>query len=94
VFLNLVKIVYSPPSSRCPRSYTRGAVSLLKKAGCDHAKAVIQPDFPVSATDIKEPSAETTALSGKFYFEVWMNGVREVAGEAIRRNEEEAHLAL
>jgi hypothetical protein len=47
---------------------------VLEKAGCEHAKAVIQPDFSVSATNIKEPSAEATALSGKFYSEVWMNG--------------------
>jgi hypothetical protein len=52
----------------------RGAVSLFEKAGCEHAKAVIQLEFLVSANDIKEPSAEATALGGKFYFEVWMNG--------------------
>ena len=61
-------------------------MSLLEKAGCDHAKAVIQPDFSVSANDIKEPSAEATALSEKFYFEVWMNGGREITDEAIREN--------
>ena len=36
----------------------RGAVSLLEKAGCEHAKVVMQPDFSVSANDIKEPSAD------------------------------------
>jgi hypothetical protein len=71
----------------------RGVVSLLEKAGCEHAKAIIQPDFSVSATDIKEPSVEATALSGKFYSKVWMNGSRQIANEAIRRNEEESHLA-
>jgi hypothetical protein len=40
----------------------RGAVSLLEKTGCDHANVVIQPDFTVSATDIKEPLAEVVAL--------------------------------
>jgi hypothetical protein len=60
-----------------------GAVSLLEKGGCDHAKAVIQPDFSVSATDIKEPSAEATALSGKFYYKVWMNGGREMAAKPL-----------
>jgi hypothetical protein len=71
----------------------REAISLLEKASCDHAKAIIHPYFSVSATDIKEPSVEATALSGKFYSEVWMNGDREMADEAIRRNEEESHLA-
>ena len=71
---------------------SRGCIT-SKKARCDHAKAVIQPDFSVSASDIKEPAAEAITLSGKFYSEVWMNGGREMADEAIRRNEEEAHLA-
>jgi hypothetical protein len=68
-------------------------MSLLEKASCEHAKAVIQPKFSVSANDIKEPSAEATVLSGKFYSEVWMNGDREIANEAIRQSEKESHLA-
>jgi hypothetical protein len=48
-------------------------VSLLEKDGCDHANAVIQLEFSVSANDIKEPSAKAIALGGKFYSEVWMN---------------------
>jgi broad specificity phosphatase PhoE len=43
--------------------------------------------------DIKEPSAKATVLGGKFYSEVWRNGGREIAGETIRLNEEEAHRA-
>jgi hypothetical protein len=72
----------------------RGAVSLLEKTGCEHAKAVIRPEFPVSASDVKDPSAEAIALSGKFYFEVWSNGGREIADEAIRQNEKESHTTL
>jgi hypothetical protein len=68
-------------------------VSLLKKAGCEHAKAVIQPEFLVSANAIKEPLAEATALGGKFYSKVWMNGGREIADEAIKQSKEESHLA-
>jgi hypothetical protein len=48
----------------------RGAVSLLKKASCEHVKVVIQSEFTVSADDIKEPAVEAIALSGKFYSEV------------------------
>jgi hypothetical protein len=62
----------------------RGVVSQLEKTGCEHAKAVIQLEFSVSASDIKEPSVEATTLGGKFYSEVWMNGGREIANEAIR----------
>jgi hypothetical protein len=54
----------------CAFASARGVVSLPEKAGCEHAKAIIQPDFSVSASDIKNPSAEATALSRKFYSEV------------------------
>ena len=57
-------------------------MSLLEKADYEHAKIVIQPEFLVSANGIKEPSAEATTLSGKFYSEVWMNGRREIANKA------------
>jgi hypothetical protein len=66
---------------------------ILEKAGCEHTKAVIQPDFSILANDMKEPSAEVAALGRKFYSEVWMSGGREIADEPIRQNEEESHLA-
>jgi hypothetical protein len=60
-------------------------VSLLEKVGCDHAKAIIQPELSVSVNDIKNPSDEAAALSGKFYSEVWLRGGREIADEAIKK---------
>ena len=68
-------------------------MSILEKASCEHAKAVIQPEFSVLVNEIKEPSAEATALGGKFYSGVWMNSGREIADEANRQNEEETHRA-
>jgi hypothetical protein len=71
----------------------RGVVSLLEKAACDHAKAIIQPEFPISANDIREPSTKATSLGERFYSEVWMNTKREIEDKAIRQIEEESHLA-
>ena len=65
----------------------RGAMSILEKIGCDHAKVVTQPDFAISANDVRNPSAEATTLGGKFYSEVWLKGGREIADETIKRNE-------
>jgi hypothetical protein len=48
----------------------------------------------VSASDIKDPSVEAIALSGKFYSEVWLEGGREIADNTIRQNEKESHTAL
>jgi hypothetical protein len=72
----------------------RGAVSVLEKVGCEHAKAVAQPGFSLSANDIKNPLVKAIALSGKFYSELWLKGGREIADEAIREKEKESHDAL
>jgi hypothetical protein len=58
----------------------------LEKAGCEHDKDIVQPEFAFSADDIKNPSAEASALGGRFYSEVWMKGAREIVDEAIRKN--------
>jgi hypothetical protein len=71
-----------------------GATSILERVGCDHVKAVVQPDFAFSTDDIRNPSAKATTLGGKFYSEVWLKGGREIVDEAIKRNEKEPHDAL
>jgi hypothetical protein len=69
-------------------------VSISEKAGCDHAKAIVRPDFALSAHTVRNPSAEATSMGGKFYFDVWLKGGQEMADEAIRKNEKESHDAL
>jgi hypothetical protein len=66
----------------------------MKKDGCDHAKAVAQPEFAFSADDIKNPSTEATTLGGKFYSDVWLKVGREITDEAIRKNKKESHDTL
>jgi hypothetical protein len=68
-----------------------GATSVLEKASCEHVKAVVQPQFIFSVDDFKKPSAEASALGGKFYSEVWMKGGRDIADEAIKKTEKESH---
>jgi hypothetical protein len=69
-------------------------VSVLEKVDCEHAKVVVQLGFSLSANDIRNSSAEATTLGGKFYSEVWLKGGREIAKEAIRKNEKESHDTL
>jgi hypothetical protein len=69
----------------CAFADARGAVLILEKVGCKHAKAVVQPGFSLSVNDIRNPSAEAASLSGKFYSEVWLKGGREIVDEAIRK---------
>jgi hypothetical protein len=75
----------------CAFAGAREAVSILEKVGCDHAMAIVQPKFVISADDIKNPSTEASSLSSKFYSEVWIKGGHEIADEAIRKNEKESH---
>jgi hypothetical protein len=44
-----------------------------------------------SADYTKDPSTEASLLGGRFYSDVWMKGGREMAGEAIKKNERESH---
>jgi hypothetical protein len=37
--------ILSDKGDFCAFAGTRGAMSLLEKVGCEHAKVVIQPDF-------------------------------------------------
>jgi hypothetical protein len=62
--------ILSDSGDFCAFAGARGAVSILEKAGCDHAKVVAQPDFVFSANDVRNPSAKATTLGGKFYSEV------------------------
>jgi hypothetical protein len=41
----------------------------------------------------KDPSAEATLMGGKFYSNIWMKGGRELADEAIKKNEKETYEA-
>jgi hypothetical protein len=85
--------VLSDKGDFCAFAGARGAISILEKVGCDHAKVVAQPDFVFSADDIRNPSTKATTLGGKFYSEVWLKGGREIADKAIKRNEKESHYA-
>jgi hypothetical protein len=75
----------------CAFSGTRGVMTILEKAGCEHVKTVAQPESIFLVDDTKDPSAEASLLGGRFYSDVWMKGGREMADEAIRKNEKESH---
>jgi hypothetical protein len=69
----------------------RGISAILEKAGCDHIKAIAQTEAAFSVDDTKDPSAEATLMSGKFYNDVWVNGGREMAHEIIKKSEKDTH---
>jgi hypothetical protein len=69
----------------CAFAGVRGAVSILEKVGCDHAKAIAQPDFAFLADDVRNPSAEATTLGGKFYSEVWLKGDEKLLMKPLKR---------
>jgi hypothetical protein len=72
-------------------SGARGIAAILEKAGCEHMKAAAQVEAAFSLNDMKDPSAEATLMGGKFYFDVWVNGGRELAHEIIKKNEKDTH---
>jgi hypothetical protein len=75
----------------CAFAGARGVAAIMENTGCEHVKAVAQAEVIFSIDDTKEPSAEATVMGGKFYSNVWMKGSREIADEAIKKNEKESH---
>jgi hypothetical protein len=75
----------------CAFSGARGIATILEKAGCDHVKAIAQAEAAFSIDDTKDPSAKATLMDGKFYFDVWVNGGRELANKIIKKNEKDTH---
>jgi hypothetical protein len=75
----------------CALAGARGVAAVLEKTGCEHVKTIAQAETSFSVDDAKEPSTEATLMGGKFYSDVWMKGGREMADEAIKKNEKESH---
>jgi hypothetical protein len=75
----------------CAFSGLRGIPAILEKAGCDHIKTMAQDEAAFSADDTTNPSAEATLMGGKIYNDVWVNGVREMAHEIIKKSEKDTH---
>ena len=63
----------------------------FQKKSCEHVKVVAQVESILLVDDTSDPSAEASTLGGKFYSDVWMKGGREMADEAIKKNEKESH---
>jgi hypothetical protein len=83
--------ILSDRGDLCIFAGARGVAATLEKAGCEHVKATAQPEFVFSVEDTKDPLTEASTLGGRFYSDVWMKGGREMADEAIRKNEKESH---
>jgi hypothetical protein len=75
----------------CAFAGARGVAAILEKTGCEHVKAAAQTETVFSIDNTKDPLAEATLMGGKFYSNVWMKGGREIADEAIKKNEKESH---
>jgi hypothetical protein len=77
----------------CAFAGARGVAPILKKTGCEHVQAATQTETVFSVDNTKDPSTKATIMGGKFYSNIWMKGGREIADEAIKKNEKESHEA-
>jgi hypothetical protein len=75
----------------CAFSGARGVAAILEKAGCEHVQAAARAETAFSINDTKDPSAEATLVTRKFYSDVWVNGGRELTNEIIKKNEKDTH---
>jgi hypothetical protein len=63
----------------------------LEKEGCNRVKTLAQAEAAFSMDDTKDPSAEASLVSGKFYTDIWENGGREMAHEIMKKSEKDIH---
>jgi hypothetical protein len=75
----------------CAFSGARGIATVLERKGCNHVKSLAQTETALSSEDIKDPSAESSLVGGKFFTDIWDNGGREMAQEIIQRSEKGIH---
>jgi hypothetical protein len=75
----------------CAFAGAKGVAAILEKTGCEHVKAATQAETVFFVDNTKDPSAEATMMGEKFYSNVWMEGSREIANKAIKKNEKESH---
>jgi hypothetical protein len=75
----------------CAFSGARGIATILERKGYDHIKFLAQSEAALSSEDIKDPSAEASFVSGKFFTDIWDNGGQEMAQEIIRKSEKDIH---
>jgi hypothetical protein len=75
----------------CAFSGARGIATVLERKGCNHVKSLAQTETALSSEYIKDPSAESSLVGGKFFTDIWDNGGREMAQEIIQRSEKGIH---
>jgi hypothetical protein len=75
----------------CAFSGARGIATVLERKGCNHVKSLAQTKTALSSEDIKDPSAESSLVGGKFFTDIWDNGGREMVQEIIQRSEKGIH---
>jgi hypothetical protein len=79
------KEILSDRGDVCAFSGARGISAILEKAGCEHVKTLAQAEVVFSVDDTKDPTAEASLISGKFYTDIWANGNREMAHEIMKK---------
>jgi hypothetical protein len=77
----------------CAFADARGVAAILEKSCCKHIKTATQTEAVFTVENTKDPSVEATLMGAKFYSNVWMKGGRELADEAIKKNEKETYEA-
>jgi hypothetical protein len=85
--VKLLKKFLATVGDFCVFAGARGVAAILEKTSCEHVKAATQVEVVFFVDNVKEPSVEATFIGRKFYSEVWIKDSREIANEAIKKNE-------
>lgn len=88
------KNVLSTREDYCAWIGTRSTASILLKAGCQHIKACSEPDFDVSAENVRRSTTEASEWGRKFLSDIWSKGGKEVSVEEAAKNSEKVSKQL
>jgi hypothetical protein len=69
----------------CALVASRGTVAAFMKTGCNHARAVNNPDFNLSSSDLVDVPTEARSIGNRFITQIWAKGGRELAGDEARK---------
>ncbi|KAL5647158.1 hypothetical protein ACJX0J_041513, partial [Zea mays] len=76
--IHAYKNVLSTREDYCAWIGARSTASILLKVGCQHIKACSEPDFEVSAENVRRLTAEASEWGRKFLSDIWSKGGKEL----------------
>jgi hypothetical protein len=85
---HVYKDVLSTREDYCAWIGTRSTTSVLLKAGCNHVRTCMEPNFKVSTDNVQRSIVEASEWSKKLLSDIWTKGGKKINIEESMKNKE------